>query len=302
MITDVIASLKKFDIRPAKSLGQNFLTDVSIIRRIVDVAGIKSSDAVLEIGPGLGNMTAELASRAGMVVAVEIDKRLIPVLKDNLKDFENVHILNRDIMKFDICSDMPGLTHMQDYTDWAGIGFKPAPFKIVANLPYYITTPIIMGLLEKNISDSVDLMVFMVQSEVADRIVARPGGKEYGALSVAVQYFSQPARIFDVPPQCFVPQPGVVSTVVRFDVRKAPPVSLLDKELFFKTVRASFGQRRKMLVNALYNSGYFSIGKEDIKEILRNIGIGEHQRGETLSIMQFAELANCISKYSLLKN
>lgn len=287
---DTRTSMKKFNIHPTKSLGQNFLTDGGIIKRIVDGAEIGSSDVVLEIGPGLGSMTAEIAARAGKVIAVEIDKRLIPVLGENLKEFTNVRVLNKDIMKLDFSADLPELGELQQPP--AGSVQPAGSFKIAANLPYYITTPVIMGLLEQEVPAS--SMVFMVQSEVADRITAKPGGKDYGALSVAVQYFSKPSRLFDVPPHCFVPQPGVDSTVVRFDIYNEPPVSLLDKALFFKTVKAAFGQRRKTLVNALHNSGYFNKDKTEIKRILETVGIEENRRGETLSILQFAELSNCI--------
>lgn len=286
MIIDTRSVMKKFNIKPVKSLGQNFLADDSVIKSIVDAADINENDLVLEIGPGLGIMTAELASRAGHVVAVELDRRLIPVLNHCLKDYKNISILNRDVLDIDIDKDVRGLKEISE------AGFKPQALKVVANLPYYITTPIIMELLENDIC--ADRMVFMVQSEVADRMAAKPGGKEYGALSVAVQYYSRPEKVFEVPPQCFIPQPEVNSTVVRLDVFKTPPVQLMDRDLFFRTVKAAFGQRRKTLVNALNNSGYFNLGKEEILEMLKNIGIGEKQRGETLSIMQFAELSNFI--------
>lgn len=285
---DTKGVMKKFNIRPSKSLGQNFLTDDSVIRRIADAAGIVNTDLVLEIGPGLGSMTAELASRAGYVVAVELDRRLIPALEENLKGFGNIGILNRDILELDIQKDV------REIPETGKTGFKPEALKIVANLPYYITTPVIMKLLENDVS--ADRMVFMVQSEVADRMAAKPGGKDYGALSVAVQYYSRPGKVFEVPPHCFIPQPGVNSTVVRLDIFKTPPVELLDRELFFRTVKAAFGQRRKTLVNALYNSGYFNAGKEEFKQILAAMGIGENQRGETLSITQFAGLSNFISR------
>lgn len=286
MDIDAKCIIRKLNIRPAKSLGQNFITDNSVIKRIADEADINRTDLVLEIGPGLGSMTAELAARAGYVVAVELDRRLIPVLEENLGAFGNISLLNRDVLELDIereVLEMPGIAEK---------GIKPGAFKIVANLPYYITTPILMKLLERDVC--ADRMVFMVQREVADRMTARPGGKSYGALSVAVQYYSRPEKVFEVPPHCFIPQPEVYSSVVRLDIYSTPPVRLMDRELFFKTVKAAFGQRRKTLVNALCNSGYFNINKEEAREILKNIGIGENQRGETLSIMQFAELSNCI--------
>lgn len=286
MAIDTKSVMKKFNIRPSKSLGQNFLTDDSVIKRIADAAGIGNTDLVLEIGPGLGSMTAELASRAGHVVAVELDRHLMPVLKENLRGFGNLTLLNRDVLELDIQKDV------REIPEISAAGFRPEALKIVANLPYYITTPVIMKLLENEIS--ADRMVFMVQSEVADRMAAKPGGKEYGALSVAVQYYSRPEKVFGVPPHCFIPQPGVDSTVVRLDIFKTPPVELMDRALFFRTVKAAFGQRRKTLVNALYNSGYFNTSKEEFKQILENMGIEENRRGETLSIMQFAELSNFI--------
>jgi 16S rRNA (adenine1518-N6/adenine1519-N6)-dimethyltransferase len=283
--------MKKYNIRPVKSLGQNFLTDEQIINQIVDAAQIKNTDIVIEIGPGLGTMTAEIAKRAGKVIAVEIDKHLMKPLEESLSEFSNVRILNKDILKVDFRTEFPEIAE--------STGNKadkpesmPSGLKVVANLPYYITTPVIMGLLEQGVP--ADMMVFMVQKEVADRMAANPGGKDYGSLSVAVQYFSKPTKVFEVPPHCFIPQPAVNSTVIRLDIYKNPPVSLLDQELFFKTVRASFGQRRKTLVNALFNSGYFNMDKDEVKETLRNVGIGENQRGETLSIMQFADLSNLI--------
>ena len=286
MSIDAKSVMRKFNIRPIKSLGQNFLADESVIKRIVDAADIGSTDLVLEIGPGLGSMTAELAARAGHVVAVELDRHLLPVLDANLREFKNISILNRDVLELDIGRDVREIPAVVES------GFESGALKIVANLPYYITTPVIMGLLEKDIS--AERMVFMVQSEVAGRMAAGPGSKSYGALSVAVQYYSRPEKVFDVPPRCFIPEPGVYSSVVRLDIFSSPPVKLEDRELFFKTVKASFGQRRKTLVNALYNSGYFNLDKEEIKEMLKNLSIDEKQRGETLSIMQFAELSNFI--------
>lgn len=286
MPMDTKLVLKKYNIRPAKSLGQNFLADANIIKRIVEAAEVESGDLVIEIGPGLGSMTAELAARAGRVAAVEIDRHLLAPLKENLKEFPNVFILNKDIMKVDIAADIFRTPELAD--------FKPESIKVVANLPYYITTPVIMKLLEQELP--VACMVFMVQTEVADRMVAQPGGKEYGALSVAVQFYSKPRIMFKVPPHCFIPQPGVESSVIRLDIFKTPPVDVLDRALFFKTVKAAFGQRRKTLVNALSNSGYFNKSKAEITEILNNNGIEEKRRGETLSIMQFSELANSFFK------
>ena len=281
---DTKTALKKFNIRPTKSLGQNFLNDNNIIKCIVDAAGIGSGDLVIEIGPGLGSMTAELAARAGKVVAVEIDRRLMPVLQENLKAFPNVTVLNKDIMKVDIRKDILEMEELADS------GFKPDKIRIVANLPYYITTPVIMKLLEQELS--VECMVFMIQMEVSDRMTAGPGGKEYGALSVAVQFYSKPQKLLNVSPHCFIPQPGVESSVIRLDIYKAPPVQVFDRQIFFKTVKAAFGQRRKTLINALCNAGCFNKSKDEIREMLKNMGIDENQRGETLSLAQFAQLSN----------
>jgi dimethyladenosine transferase len=281
---DTRTALRKFNIKPTKALGQNFLKDDSVIKRIVESAEIKENDLVIEIGPGLGSMTVELAARAGKVVAVEIDRHLIPVLQENIKDYSNVVIIQKDILKVDIKKEIP---EIQDFIENKK---GDCGVKVVANLPYYITTPVIMKLLEQELP--ISEMVFMVQAEVADRMAAEPGGKEYGALSVAVQYYSKPETLFNVSPECFIPQPGVESTVIKLNIYKVPPVHVENKELFFKTVKAAFGQRRKTLVNALYNSGYFTKSKEEIKEILYTMHIGESQRGETLTIMQFAQLAN----------
>ena len=277
--------IKKFNIRLNKSLGQNFLTDENIVKKIVDTVGLSNADMVIEIGPGIGNMTKELCHQAGWVTAIEIDKYLIPALKDNLKGFQNIEIVNKDVMNEDIAD----IIHRAKEK-----GHGSGAVKVAANLPYYITTPIIMKLLESN--PGIDAMVFMVQKEVAERMIAKPGGKDYGALTVAVQYYSKPMIEFNVPPECFIPAPNVDSTVIRLDIFKTPPVQLNSQKLFFKVVKASFGQRRKTLVNALHNSGYFIEGKEEIKKMLVNMGIQEKQRGETLSIMQFAELANSFSE------
>ncbi|NLI57578.1 MAG: 16S rRNA (adenine(1518)-N(6)/adenine(1519)-N(6))-dimethyltransferase RsmA [Clostridium sp.] len=272
--------IKKHNIHLTKSLGQNFLTDFNVVKKIVDAADITEDDVVIEVGPGIGTMTLELAKRAKKVIAVEIDKRLIPALEDNLRNFSNVQIINMDIMKTDINAIVSE--------------YESSNIKVVANLPYYITTPIIMKFLEED--TKIDMMVFMIQKEVAQRIVAGPGSKEYGALSVAVQYYSKPEKVFDVSPHCFIPQPDVDSTVIKLVVNEEPPVVLLDKNMFFKTVKCSFAQRRKTLINALYNAGKFKKSKEEIKEILKSMGVDENVRGEMLSIQQFAMLSNLLSK------
>lgn len=291
----ILQIIREFNIRPVKSLGQNFLTDESIIRRIPEEAKIGKDDLVIEVGPGTGNLTKELAVRSGRVVAVEIDRRLIPVLSDKLKDFSNIVIINDDILKTDIKKDIIDkfTTDCGKFTTDCAC-FKPQSVKVVANLPYYITTPVIMKFLEGGFD--IDIMVFMVQKEVAERMIASPGGKDYGALSIAVQFYSKPEIIMEVAPGCFIPEPGVYSAVVRLNAFRTPPVELADRKLFFKVVKAAFGQRRKTLANALSNSGYFTKNKDEIKEMLIKLGIGEKQRGETLSVMQFAELSNLFSK------
>lgn len=286
MQIDTKNTLRKFNLHPTKSLGQNFLTDASILKRIAEAAQLEKTDLVLEVGPGLGSLTAQLAEAAGAVMAVEIDKRLIPALNENLKSYSNIKIINGDIMQLDVENELAAA-----FASNAG-GFEPAALKIVANLPYYITTPVIMKLLESGIKAKT--MVFMVQKEVADRMRAKPGGKDYGALSVAVQYYSRPSAVMEVPPHSFIPQPGVDSTVIRLDLYEKPPVTLRDQDLFFRVVKAAFGQRRKTLVNALHNAGYFNMGKEEIKNLLEEIGVDENRRGETLSIEQFAQLSNLV--------
>ncbi|MDF2522655.1 MAG: rsmA [Clostridiales bacterium] len=280
--------IKKFNIRLTKSLGQNFLNDDSVVGRIVDAADVNASDLVIEIGPGVGSMTTELARRAGRVAAIEIDRHLIPALTESLKEFTNIVLINQDVLKADLKEIIS-----QNLNNPA-TGEKFTSVKVVANLPYYITTPIIMKLLEDN--PGVNKMVFMVQKEVAERMVADPGGKDYGALSVAVQYYSKPEMAFQVPPHCFIPQPEVDSTVIRLDIYSEPPVNLLDKVQFFRLVKASFGQRRKTLVNALKNSGNFNLSKDEMINILKEMGIDERRRGETLSITQFAELSNIFTE------
>lgn len=281
---NTIDVIKKHNLRLTKSLGQNFLNDDSVVKRIVDAADIDNQTLVIEIGPGIGSMTRELARRAAGVAAIEIDRHLIPALNDNLSEYSNIAIINQDVMKADI--DAVISEHKEKYNATA--------VKVVANLPYYITTPIIMRFLEE--VSGIDGMVFMVQKEVAQRMVSGPGTKDYGALSVAVQFYSSPKIIFDVPPHCFIPQPEVHSTIIRLDILKEPPVKVKDKALYFKLVKASFGQRRKTLVNGLANSGFLQINKEQIKEVLESMGLKDNIRGEVLSVQQFGELANLLGK------
>ncbi len=276
--------IKKHNLRLTKSLGQNFLNDDNVVKKIVDAAGLDKDTLVLEIGPGVGSMTKELAGRAAGVAAIEIDKHLIPALNDNLSEFSNIDIINEDVMKADI----------EGIVSEFKAKYHATTVKVVANLPYYITTPIIMKFLEE--VKGIDGMVFMVQKEVAQRMVSGPGTKDYGALSVAVQFYSSPRIIFDVPPHCFIPQPEVHSTIIRLDILSEPPVSVNDKALYFKLVKASFGQRRKTLVNGLSNAGFLKKDKEQIKQILESMGLKENIRGEVLSVQQFGDLSNLLGQ------
>lgn len=270
--------MEKYGFRFSKSLGQNFLIDEQIIERICDGAEIGPDDDILEIGPGIGVMTQAMAERARKVVAVEIDRALIPVLAETLADYDNVEVIRADVMDLDLKALIAEKFE----------GRKP---KVVANLPYYITTPIIMMLLEDQIPVS-DIVV-MIQKEVADRIAAKPSTKAYGALSVATQYYSDPSIIAKVPRTVFMPQPNVDSVVIRMTIRQEPPVVLDNPVLFFKVVKAAFGQRRKTLHNAL-NAGGFGNSKDQTADFLRGCDIDPTRRGETLSIDEFAKLANYI--------
>ena len=270
--------VQKHDFRFSKSLGQNFLIDSNIIDKIIDGANIGEDDYVLEVGPGIGTLTREISKRAKKVVAVEIDKKLIPILRETLSDLDNVEVINSDILKLNI------LEVIKEKMD-------NKPIKLVANLPYYITTPIVMKFLEENIP--VETIVVMVQKEVADRMQANPGTKDYGALSVAVQYYSNPHVVTKVPRTLFIPQPNVESSVICLDVHKKPIYELRDKDLFFDVVKSSFGKRRKTLLNAL-SSGSIVVSKEEIKKVLEQSGIEENRRGETLTIDEFAKLSNVL--------
>lgn len=290
--------IKKFNLRLNKNLGQNFLTDECVLDDIIRASELTKQDTVVEIGPGIGTLTSELCKNAGRVIAVEIDRSLMPVLKESLKGYDNLQLVNDDILKVDINKIAVNSAADAGASGAAaavsGAGMKDKGIKVIANLPYYITTPIIMGLLERK--SNISLMVFMVQKEVGERMVAPPGGKEYGALSVAVQYYTIPEIILNVPPESFIPPPAVVSAVIRLNVRERPAVEVKDEDVFFNVVKAAFGQRRKTLLNALYNSGYFKIGKDQIREILIKSGIDENARGETLSLLQFSGLADAFFK------
>lgn len=263
-----------YGFRLSKSLGQNFLTDKHMIDKIIDAAEIGKDDLVIEIGPGIGVLTAEAASRAKKVIAVEIDKNLIPILKDTLAAFDNVEIINGDVLK----------TDLNQMIQNAGCRRT----RIIGNLPYYITTPIIMGLLESHVA--ADSIIIMMQKEVADRIKSGPGTKAYGALSVAVQYYCTVTNVAAVPKEVFFPAPKVDSAVLRLDLRKDKPVELFSEDLFFRCIKAGFGQRRKTLLNSLSQLNDFT--KEQIRHCLEISGIDEKRRAETLSLEEFARIAN----------
>lgn len=269
----------KHGFKFSKSLGQNFLIDDNVIDKIIDGARVKEGDKVIEVGPGIGTLTREMAKRAEKVVAVEIDKNLIPILKETLSDFDNTEVVNEDILKVDI-------NKLVDEKLSGG------PVKLIANLPYYITTPIVMKFLEEDIP--VTDIVVMVQKEVADRMNAVPSTKDYGALSVAVQYYCDTEIVAKAPRHMFIPQPKVDSTVIGLHIREEKKYKADNEQLFFKTVKAAFGQRRKNLLNSLSSMGV--LDKAKIKEVLAEAGIDEKRRGETLSIEEFANLSNIINK------
>lgn len=278
---NTIDILKKYDFHFQKKFGQNFLIDTHVLEKIIDAAGVTKDDFVLEIGPGIGTMTQYLAEAAREVVAVEIDTKLIPILQDTLKEYDNVTVLNEDILKVDI----------RKIAEEKNGG---KPIKVVANLPYYITTPIIMGLFESEVP--LDSITVMVQKEVADRMQEEPGSKDYGALSLAVQYYAEPYIVANVPPNCFMPRPKVGSAVIRLTSHKKPPVEVEDEKLLFRLIRASFNQRRKTLANGLKNSPELDVPKEVIMECIEELGRGASIRGEALSLEEFAALCNSISR------
>ena len=272
-----IEVLQKYDFVFQKKFGQNFLIDTHVLDKIISAAEITKEDFVLEIGPGIGTMTQYLAASARKVFAVEIDKALIPILEDTLQDYSNVTVLNEDILKVDI----------KKLADEHNNG---KPIKVVANLPYYITTPIIMGLFEGDVP--IESITVMVQKEVADRMQVGPGTKEYGALSLAVQYYAEPYIVANVPPNCFMPRPKVGSAVIRLTKHAEPPVEVSDTKLMFRIIRASFNQRRKTLANGLNNSPELSFGKEEIQRAIKACGFPEGIRGEALTLEEFAALTN----------
>ena len=261
----------------SKSLGQNFLTDESVLEKIVSGAEIDSDTGVIEIGPGFGTLTQRLCMAAKGVVCIEIDKTAIPILENNLSDFDNLTIINDDVLKCDLHAII-------------NEHFKDGRVCLAANLPYYITTPIIMHVLESVLP--VESLTVMIQKEVAMRIAAPEGTKDYGALSVAVNFYAEPQIITHVPPSAFIPQPKVSSTVIKLTLRDKPPVEVKNEKGYFKIVKAAFGQRRKTLLNALSNSAEIPLGKEEISKVLAKCGIDEKRRGETLSLQEFANIAN----------
>lgn len=280
---ETIQVIQKYQFAFQKKFGQNFLIDPHVLDKIIAAAQISKDDCVLEIGPGIGTLTQYLAENARQVVAVEIDSNLIPILEETLKDYPNVTVINEDILKV----DMEGLA--KEYN-------QGRPIKVAANLPYYITTPIIMSLFEQQVP--VDNITVMVQKEVADRMQAGPGSKDYGALSLAVQYYASPYIVANVPPNCFIPRPNVGSAVIRLTRHKEPPVKVKDGKLMFRLIRASFNQRRKTLQNSLNNSPELSYTKEQIGQAIGSLGLGATVRGEALTLEQFGALSDYFSALS----
>ena len=279
---ETIEVLKKHNIRFQKKYGQNFLIDERVLDKIIAASDIGPDDFVLEIGPGIGTMTQRLAREAGKVCAVEIDPKLIPVLSDTLSSFDNVTILHQDILKCDI--------KKMAETENGGM-----PIKVVANLPYYITTPIIMNLFESGVPLS--CVTVMVQKEVAERMQALPGSKDYGALSLAVQYYAKPYIAANVPPNCFIPRPRVGSAVIRLNRHQEAPVAVKNEKFMFALIRASFNQRRKTLQNGLKNSMELSVPKESVAQALKSMGLDENVRGETLTLEEFARLSDLLDSF-----
>ena len=278
---NTIEVIQKYEFKFQKKFGQNFLIDTHVLDEIIRAANITKDDMVIEIGPGIGTMTQYLAEAAGKVIAVEIDKNLIPILEETLGDYDNVRVINDDVLKVD-------LKKLADEEN----GGKPV--KVVANLPYYITTPIIMGLFENEVP--LESITVMVQKEVADRMQTGPGSKDYGALSLAVQYYAEPYIVANVPPNCFMPRPSVGSAVIRLTRHAKPPVEVKDEKLMFEIIRASFNQRRKTLANGLNNSANLNFSKEQITEAIEQLGKGASVRGEALTLEEFARLTNLFTE------
>lgn len=284
---NTIELIQKHQFVFQKKFGQNFLIDPHVLDKIIRAAQIEKEDVVLEIGPGIGTMTQCLTESARQVIAVEIDDHLIPILQETLKDYDNVKVIHGDILKVDIHA------LAREY-------HQGKPLKVVANLPYYITTPIIMGLFEEHVP--VDSITVMVQKEVAQRMEAGPGTKDYGALSLAVQYYAKPYLVANVPPNCFIPRPNVGSAVIRLTCHTKPPIEVEDEKLMFNLIRASFNQRRKTLQNGLNNAAEISYSKEEIAQVIESLGLPPTVRGEALTLEQFGALANGFSRISNGKN
>lgn len=276
---NTIEILQKYNFNFQKKFGQNFLIDTSVLDRIIAAAEITKEDCVLEIGPGIGTMTQYLAENAREVAAVEIDRNLIPILEETLSEYDNVTVINDDILKVDINKIVEEKN-------------EGRPVKVVANLPYYITTPIIMGLFEKHVP--LKSITIMVQKEVADRMQVGPGTKDYGALSLAVQYYAKPELVANVPPNCFIPRPNVGSAVIRLTRYEEPPVRVKDEKKMFSLIRASFNQRRKTLLNGLGNASELGLSKERVAAALEEMGLSPTVRGEALTLEQFAQLSNLL--------
>ena len=317
---DIRKAVKAGEVRPTKSLGQNFLIDAYVVDRIVSAAELDKSDLVIEIGAGAGALTKRLSQQAGFVVAVEIDRHLINIIERVMSPYKNYMLVNGDILKLDIhklletlgapeapLGTQPAARSLAPALALA-LASAPAPapkhprLKIISNLPYYITTPVIMKILEGGLAPA--KMVFMMQKEVADRIVAHPSTKAYGALTVSVNYYTKPRKLFSVPPHCFVPQPGVESAVLAFEPHDKVPVELLDKQNFFTVVRAAFAQRRKQLANCLIHAGLLPNGRESVRRVFEGIGMPLKVRGEELSIHEFAQLSNaiCVENLRIIEN
>ena len=278
---NTIEILQKYNFNFQKKFGQNFLINTGVLEDIIDAAEVTDEDMVLEIGPGIGTMTQYLCENARQVIAVEIDTNLIPILKDTLSAYDNVRIINDDILKVDI-------------NELAREYNNGRPIKVVANLPYYITTPIIMGLFESHVP--LESITIMVQKEVADRMQTGPGSKDYGALSLAVQYYAEPEIVANVPPNCFMPRPNVASAVIRLTRHRECPVEVLDEKIMFRIIRAAFNQRRKTLQNSIHNAADLNFSKEQVVAALEEMQLSQTVRGEVLSLKQFAELTNLLVK------
>ena len=278
---NTIEVLQKYHFNFQKKYGQNFLIDPHVLDKIIGESGIEKEDMILEIGPGIGTMTQYLAEAAREVVAIEIDKNLIPILEDTLSEYKNITVINQDVLKVDLRK----LVMEKN---------QGRPIKVVANLPYYITTPIIMELLESKLP--IESITIMVQKEVAERMQQTPGSKEYGALSLAVQYYAKPEIVANVPPNCFMPRPKVGSAVIRLTLHQNPVIEVEDEEFMFRLIRASFNQRRKTLINGIGNAPNINVGKEEVKAALEEMGLSENIRGEMLSLEEFARLSNLLRK------